>query len=67
MNLWCAEPILDIEGMGVFLGHIFQNRVFCLLVTHTLKPLLTISDENAFFKTHCTRLGTIVASNKGLE
>ena len=26
MNLRCAEPILDIEGMGVFLGHIFQKQ-----------------------------------------
>ena len=26
MNLWCAQPILDIKGMGVFLGHIFQKQ-----------------------------------------
>ena len=30
-------------------------------------PFLTISTENIFFRTQGTRLGAIVASNKGLE
>ena len=67
MNLWCAEPILDIEGMGAFLGHIFQKQGILFARNTYTEATFNHFYENTFIKTHCTRLGTIVASNKGLE
>ena len=63
-----SGPILDSEGMGVFLGAYFsEKRAFWLLAPPKQMPFLTISDKNIFFKTQGTRLGAIVAPNKCLE
>ena len=51
----------------VFGAHRSRKRTFCLLATPKQMPFLTISKENILFKTHCIRLGAIVAPNKGLE
>ena len=43
-------PILDGEGMGVFLGHIFsEKRAFCLLAPPKKMPFLTISNITKIF------------------
>ena len=63
-----SGPILDIGGMGaVFKGIFSEKRAFCLLVPLKQMSFLTISNKNIFFKTQGTRLGVIVAPNKGPE
>ena len=60
-------PILDIGGMGAFFGGIFYEKMaFCLLAPSKQLTFLTVSNENICFKTQGTRLGAIVAPNKGL-
>ena len=51
----------------VFQGIFSEKRVFCLLAPPKQMSFLLISNENIFFKTQSTRLGAIVAPNKGLE
>ena len=52
----------------VFFGACFQKkRAFCLLAPPKHMSFLTISNGNVFLKTQDTRLGAIVASDKGLE
>ena len=64
----CPGPILDIRGMGaIFWGTFFEKKAFCLLAPPKQMSFLTISNENIFLKTQSTRLGAIVAPNKGLE
>ena len=63
-----AGPILDIRGMGVFFGaNVFKKGLFCLLASPKEMSFLTISNENIFFQNQGTRLGVIIAPNKGLE
>ena len=67
-KLHLAGPILDIESMGAcFRAHFQKKGHFVCL--HPLKQIsfLTISNGIIFFKTQGTRLGAIVAPNKGLE
>ena len=63
------EPILDIRGICAFLGgNFFKKGSFCLLAPPKQMSFLTISNENIFFlKNQGTRLGVIIAPNKGLE
>ena len=61
-----AGPILDTGSVGAFFQGIFsEKKAFCLLAPPML--FLTISNENIFFKPQGTRLGAIVAPNKGPE
>ena len=63
-----SGPVLDTGVMGAFFGSTFsEKRAFFLLAHPKQLSFLTISDENIFLKTQGTRLGTIVAPNKGLE
>ena len=67
-NLLLSGPILDIRGMGAFFYGIFsEKRVFCFLAPPKQMSVLTTPNENIFFKTQGTRLGAIVAPNKGPE
>ena len=67
-NLLLSGPILDIRGMGAFFYGIFsEKRVFCFLAPPKQMSVLTAPNENIFFKTQGTRLGAIVAPNKGPE
>ena len=54
-------------GCGFFQGTSSKERAFCLLAPLKQMPFLTISNDNFFFKLWGTRLGAIVAPNKGLE
>ena len=61
-------PILDIGVMGVFFRESFaEKKTFCLLVPAKQMSFLTISNETIFLKTQGTKLGAIVAPNKGDE
>ena len=61
-------PVLDIRGMGVFFGaNVFKKGPFCLLAPPNQMSFLTISNENTFLENQRTRLGAIIAPNKGLE
>ena len=62
-----SEPILDMSDMGAFFGTIFFRKDFLFACTPMQMSFLTISNENIFFKNQGTRLGVIVAPNKGLE
>ena len=56
-------PVLDIGGMGAFFkAHFLKKKA-----PPEQLSFLTISNENIFFKTQVTRLGAIIAPNKGLE
>ena len=47
---------------------LFLKKIaFCLLAPPKQMSFLTISNENVLFKTQGTRLGAIIAPNKGLE
>ena len=59
--------ILDIGGMGTFLRAHFLKKGIFFACTPKQMSFLTISYENIFSKTQDTRLGAIVASNKGLK
>ena len=64
----CPGPILDIRGMGaIFEGTFSEKRTFFLLALPKQVSFLTISKEKIFLKTQSTRLGAIVAPDKGLE
>ena len=68
--LYCllTGPILDIMGMGAFYKDKFsEKKAFCLLAPPKQLSFLTTLNENIFFKSKGTRLGVIVAHNKGLE
>ena len=61
-------PILDIRGTGAFFGaNIFKQGAFCLLAPPNQMLFLTNFNENIFFENQGTRLGVIIAPNKGLE
>ena len=63
-----SGPILDIRGMVAFFGaNFFKKVTFCLLASPKQMSFLTISNENIFFKNQGTRLGAIIAPNKGPE
>ena len=55
-NIWqeiimtLPGPILDIDGMGAFLQHIFGKSAYCLLTPPKQKPFLTISYKIIFSK-----------------
>ena len=52
--------IIDIGGMGAFFGGTFSEKkafFFFLLASPKQLSFLTISNENIFLKTQCTRLG----------
>ena len=51
----------------LFWDTIFEKKAFCLLAPPKQMPFLTISNENTFLKTQGSRLGALVAPNKGLE
>ena len=61
--------ILYIGGMVAFFlrTHFSKKGILFACNSPKLMPFLTISTENIFFRTQGTRLGAIVASNKGLE
>ena len=59
--------ILDIGATGAFPGaHCFEKRPFSWLASPKKMSLLNNFNENFFFKLHDTKLGLIVAPNKGL-
>ena len=67
VSKWSGS-ILDIGSMVAFFRPCFLKKMaFCLLATPKRMSFLTISNENFFFKTQGTRLGAIVAPNRGLE
>ena len=51
----------------VFRAHFLKKGHFGCLNPPKQMPFLTVSNENIFSKTQGTRLGVIVAPNKGLE
>ena len=51
----------------VLLGQIFRKRAFCLPAPPKHMSFLTISNGNIFLLIQDTRLGAIVAPDKGLE
>ena len=54
--------------MGAFFGaSVFKKGAFYLIAPPNQMSFLTISNENIFFKNQGTRLGAIIAPNKGLE
>ena len=54
--------------MGAFFRASFaEKKTFCLLVPAKQMSFLTISNETIFLKTQGTKLGAIVAPNKGDE
>ena len=58
-------PILDIGGMGAFIGaHFLKKKVFGLLAPSKQMSFLTISNEH-FSKTQGTRFGVILTPNRG--
>ena len=56
-----------MSGMGAFFGTIFFKKDFLFACTPMQMSFLTISNKNIFFKNQGTRLGVIIAPNKGLE
>ena len=55
-------------GMGTFFGaKVFQKGAFCLLAPTNQVSFLTFANEIFFLENQGTRLGVIIASNKGLE
>ena len=50
-----------------FGGKFLEKRAFCLVAPPKHMSFLTSSNENIFLKTQDTRLGAIVAPDKGLE
>ena len=61
-------PILEIGGMDAFPGaHLSKKEDFIGLHPQKNMLFLTASNQNIFLKTQGTRLGVIVAPNKGLE
>ena len=55
-----------MSGMGAFLGQFFSKN-FLFACTPMQMSFLTISNKIFFFKNQGTRLGVIIAPNKGLE
>ena len=67
-NTLSTGLILDIGGTGAVFGSTFSlKRAFGLLAPPKQMSFLIISNENNFLKTQGTRLGAIIAPNKGLE
>ena len=56
-----------MSDMGAFFGTIFFRKDVLVACTPMQMSFLTISNENIFFKNQGTRLGVIIAPNKGLE
>ena len=62
---YSSEPIPNVGGVAAFFwGTFFEKKT---LAPPKQMSFLTISNEIIFFKVQDTRLGAIVALNKGLE